>query len=423
MSSSILIVGAGIAGLTAALALQARGFADVAILERAAAFGDSGSGLNVLPPAVRELDRLGLLDMLLRGSVQLDRLEYSTQRGQLIWSEKRGCAAGFRWPQLSVSRSTLHQGLFERVTSVLGSASVIMASAVQSIDRRADGSLSVTCPDGRAFGADLVIGADGIRSAVRSAVEPDFAGLQLAPVTIYRGNCWHPTFRDDDRTMIIAGDGRSKFVVYPMLPRQRYGNSLINWAAAIPDDATSPHPLGRWNVSVSSSEIAKEFAGWTLDGVSPSALIEATGRTYAYPMVDIDPLARWSNGSDIVLVGDAAHAMYPVGSNGATQSIIDAVALAHFLSIENGIRHALAAYERDRRPRVSQIQLSNRHKGPEIVVDIAAERAPYGFGSIADVFPGTELTDIANRYAALAGMEREQANAPSPYGASIPHKS
>lgn len=414
MSARILIVGAGIAGITAALALHARGLAHICLLERTAAFSGGGSGLNVLPLAVRELDELRLLKELCRQSVQLDRLEYSTHRGQLVWAEAKGQAAGFKWPQLSISRSVLQSVLLAHVKDRLGASAVLMATAVRSVHRNADGSISVTSESDRTFTVDIAIGADGIRSTLRPFVNPTFSGLRLAPATIYRGSCLAHPFRDD-KTMIIAGNGQAKFVVYPMQAQANEGMSLINWAAAVPEQPTSSRSLGRWNVTVSSDEIAAHFSGWTLDGPCPADLIRRTAQTYAYPMVDIDPLPRWTDGSNLVLIGDAAHGMYPVGSNGATQSIVDAVSLAHFLSTMPTTAEAFAAYEQDCRPTVSALQLANRQKGPEVVVDLAALRAPQGFSSIHDVFEHSELEEIASRYARLARADIEHVNARSPY--------
>ncbi|SCK55145.1 2-polyprenyl-6-methoxyphenol hydroxylase [Variovorax sp. HW608] len=413
MKCRILIVGGGIAGLTLALALQVRGIKSFTILERSKSLRQAGSGINVLPLASKELAELGLLDALEPLSVQLARLNYATWDGLLIWSEPKGRSAGFASPQLSISRSHLHRTLFQAVVERCGEAVWVEDTTVTGIRRRS-GELLALCADGKAFSADLIVGADGIRSAVRQALFPDLAPLRVVPTTVYRGSLWSDALLDN-RTMYIAGDGTCKFVIYPMFVNEREGRTHVNWAASIPDLAQSHHPLGNWNIPASPREISRKFKDWSLKGIHPERAICASEDAYAYPLVDIDPLPTWSNGADIALIGDAAHGMYPIGSNGATQSIVDAVALAQYLAISDRWSTALAAFEKDRMPTVQAIQRANRRSGPEVVVDIAADRRQRNETPLDIAFPCEERLEIVLEYANLTSVTQAIVNKTSPY--------
>lgn len=412
MNHRILIVGAGIAGLTLALALHARGARFLKIVERSRGLFESGSGINILPLATRELADLGLLEELEAASVQLDKLVYCTGDGVFVWSEPKGRSAGFLWPQLSISRARLHKILLRAVLERCGTPAIEVGAQVVDLDQREQHPTAL-CADGRRFPADIVIGADGIRSALRRILLPTNSFLRAVPTTVYRGSyCGDPL--GNNRTMYIAGDGHSKFVVYPMLsgPGQQ---TLVNWAAAVPDRSDASHSLGNWNLVVLGESFAGNFQGWSFNGFRPTQAIERTKDVYAYPMVDIDPIPAWSNGRNVVLVGDAAHAMYPIGSNGATQSIVDASALAHALATSPDIPRAIARYEHDRKPSVQAIQQANRNQGPEVVIDIATDRRKQR-GKLDDhTFPKEERAAIASKYAALTNVNRQSVNCRSPY--------
>lgn len=414
MNDRILIVGGGIAGLTLALALNARGYRSLTILERSIALEQAGSGINILPLASRELADLGLLEALEPLSVQLDQLNYTTWDGHLIWSEPKGRSAGFAWPQLSISRSRLHATLLRTVIERCGRSSLVGGSSVAAIKRLPKHHLAIDT-NNREFAADLIVGADGIRSAVRQVLFPDLAPLRIAPSTVYRGSFWGDGFLDT-KSMYIAGDGLCKFVVYPMAVDSTANRTLHNWAAAMPDSSPSHHPLGNWNVRVSAHELAGHFTNWSLNGMRPEQVIRDSGAVYAYPMVDIDPLPAWSNGEDTVLIGDAAHGMYPIGSNGATQSIVDAVALAQALATRGSRSAAIAEFEGDRITAVQAIQRANREQGPEVVVDIAAQRRrSRRTAPLEAAFPYEERLGIASAYAQLTSVTQSIVNRDSRY--------
>lgn len=214
--------------------------------------------------------------------------------------------------------------------------------------------------------------------------------------------------------MLIAGDDRQKAVVYPMSEPDGEGRVLVNWALARPGDATAGRFRGDWNRPVPVSRFVHHYEGWTFDGVDVAEVVRAADEAFEYPMVDREPLERWTRGR-ITLIGDAAHAMYPIGSNGATQSVIDARALAHALAAHHSPADALADYEAERRPVMTELQRANRQLGPEVVIKLAHERAPGGFTDIRDVIPAAELDAIAKRYAAAGAFDPRTVNQGSPY--------
>ncbi|MFD0568491.1 flavin-dependent oxidoreductase [Kitasatospora gansuensis] len=373
----ITIAGAGIGGLATALSLHAAGFEDVVVHEAAPEIRPLGVGINLLPHAVRELTELGLAEKLAAIAVPTAELAYFNRHGQAVWAEPRGLAAGYRWPQYSVHRGRLQLLLLDAVRERLGTHAVRTASRITSL--RHD--------------SDLLVGADGIHSAVRSALFPDEGAPPWNGLVLWRGTSYGTPFLTG-RSMIMAGDGTQKFVAYPI-----GDGRLVNWIAEQPLDGEPPE-RGNWNRPADPAAVARQFADWTFDWLDVPGLIAAAEAAYEYPMVDRDPLPSWSR-DDVVLLGDAAHAMYPVGSNGASQAIIDARVLAHSLATTGGT----AAYEELRRPTTTALQLANRQQGPEVVMRLAHERAPDGFDDIEQVVPLAERTEIAAAYKRTAGFD------------------
>ncbi|BFV55467.1 flavin-dependent oxidoreductase [Kitasatospora sp. CMC57] len=373
----ITIAGAGIGGLATALSLHAAGFEDVVVHEAAPEIRPLGVGINLLPHAVRELTELDLADRLAAIAVPTAELAYFNRYGQAVWAEPRGLAAGYRWPQYSVHRGRLQLLLLDAVRERLGGHAVRTGSRITSL--RHD--------------SDLLVGADGIHSAVRSALYPDEGAPPWNGLVLWRGTTYGTPFLTG-RSMIMAGDGTQKFVAYPI-----GDGHLVNWIAEQPLHGEPPE-RGNWNRPADPAAIAGHFADWTFDWLDVPALITAAEAAYEYPMVDRDPLPSWRR-DDVVLLGDAAHAMYPVGSNGASQAIIDARVLAHSLATTGGT----AAYEELRRPATTALQLANRQQGPEVVMRLAHERAPDGFEDIEHVVPLAERTEIAAAYKRTAGFD------------------
>ncbi|MGV9312056.1 FAD-dependent monooxygenase [Streptomyces sp. NPDC003691] len=437
-----MIAGGGIAGLTAALALHRAGFTEVTVVEAARELRPVGAGLNIMPNAVRELAELGLLDALSARGLATRELRYYHRGGGLISREPRGIAAGYRWPQLSIGRCALQSVLADAVRERLGPEALLPGVRVTGVEQQPHGRPRVRIEhrDGvhRGSGSlepDVLVGADGIRSAVRAGLNPGEGEPPWNGFLIWRGVSRIPAGRAP-AFMFIAGDDRQKAVVYPMAgpapedgTESTVGTVPVNWALAIPaETAAGSAPRdgsgpaagppgafrGDWDRRIAVERVAGHYRGWEFDGVDVAEVISAADRAYEYPMVDREPLERWSHGRT-TLIGDAAHAMYPAGSNGATQSVIDARALAQALSVHRDPTDALAAYEAHRRPAMTEIQRANRSHGPEVVIALAHERAPGGFTDIDAVIPPAERAEIAERYAAKGAFDPVTVNLGSPY--------
>ncbi|MGC5014890.1 flavin-dependent oxidoreductase [Streptosporangium sp. DT93] len=414
----VIIAGGGIGGLATALSLHAAGVEDVVVHEAAERIRPLGVGINLLPHAVRELTELGLADRLSAIGVATAELAYFNRYGTPIWSEPRGLDAGYAWPQYSVHRGRLQMLLLEAVIERLGPHAVRTGSRVTlagkgsrtgTDDPRIDADATRAGTDGTRVGADevragadevrigpddLLVGADGIRSAVRAHLFPDEGPPPWNGLVLWRGTTYGEPFLTG-RSMIMAGDGTRKFVAYPITTGER---PLINWIAEQPVGGDTWGPAD-WNRPADPAEVAGRFADWRFDWLDVPGIIGGAEAAYEYPMVDRDPLPYWTAGN-VTLLGDAAHAMYPIGSNGASQAIIDARVLASFLA-----RGDLAGYEADRRPATTALQLSNREMGPEVVMKLAHDRAPGGFDDVENVIPFAERAEIAASYKRTAGFD------------------
>ncbi|MFC4071062.1 flavin-dependent oxidoreductase [Actinoplanes subglobosus] len=395
----IVIVGAGIGGLTAALSLHAAGFSQVTVHERADVLRPLGVGLNLLPHAVRELTELGLGERIARLGVAPGTLAYYNRHGQPIWSEPRGRDAGYHWPQLSVHRGRLQTELLAAVRERLGDV-VHTGHRLLTVPDRGGSAVFATADGELTVAADLVVAADGIHSALRRQWYPDEGAPVWNGLTLWRGTTRAPGFLDG-RTMIMAGDAEQKFVAYPI------GDGEINFIAERRTRGYAGDNAD-WNRAVDPAPIAGLFRDWRFPWLDVPGLLTTAGEILEYPMVDRDPVGRWTHGP-ATLLGDAAHPMYPNGSNGASQAVLDARTLAFHLA-GKPLDEALAAYETDRRPATTALVLSNRRQGPEQVMVLAHERAPDGFAHIHDVLTPAELTEIATGYKRAAGFHPDALN-------------
>ena len=409
----VLVVGAGIGGLSAALSLHAAGFTNVRVAESAADLRPLGVGLNLLPNAVGELASLDLLDDLAVGAIATEELAFYNRYGQQIWREPRGRAAGYRWPQLSLSRRHLQAVLMRAARARLGDTALIVGAHIDSLAQLADGGVRVSLRDGRSLDAALVIGADGVHSRVRAAMFPSEGPPSSHGMVMWRGTTWARPYLTG-RSMTVIGDDVQRLVCYPVAPHlTRDDCVLINWVAARPDLTSQAQPA-RWDHAAPSARVLQHFADWRVDWLDIPSLLARVGEVYEYPMIDREPLPRWSTGC-VTLLGDAAHAMVPNGSNGATQAIMDARALAYCLHCSADLQEALARYERERRPSTTQLQARNRARGPEAVITLAHQRAPAGFIDVREVLSQEELRRCADDYAAIGGFDVGTVNAGSRY--------
>ena len=405
----IAIVGGGIGGLVAALALHDRGFSP-RVYESAAAMRELGVGINLLPHAVRVLDALGLRERLLESGIATAELLYFNKFGQRIWREPRGQEAGYAWPQISIHRGRLHGILHDEVLARLGPDAIRHGHHLTSIDtegarpvlRFADRSSGV--PVGE-VSCDVAVGADGIHSAVRRGFYPDEGPPVWNGAILWRATTESAPFLGG-RSMFMAGHANQKFVCYPISHTHLdAGRSLTNWVAELRFDPDRTFAREDWNRRVGFETFLPAFAGWRFDWLDIPELIKGADEIYEYPMVDRDPVARWSFGR-VTLLGDAAHPMYPIGSNGASQAILDAEALADALAAGDDPAVALAAYQEARIGPTAAIVRANRNQGPEQVMQLVEERAPQGFDDLDAVVSRQELEAIAARYKQIAGFDR-----------------
>ena len=389
----VLIVGGGIGGLTAALSLHAVGLTDVTVMESVPEIRPLGVGINVLPHAVRELVELGLGEELASRGVATADLTYVDRFGSTIWSEPRGVAAGYRWPQYSIHRGKLQTLLLDETLRRLGPASVRTGCRAVRVDTVGESAHLTLREDGVELVevADVVIAADGINSVVRAGRFPDEGPPQWNGQILWRAVSRVRPFLTG-KSMIMAGDREQKFVAYPIGEIGPDGLQVINWIAEM---AFENRDAGQqdWNRRVEKDVFASAYADWGFDWLDIPGMIEAADEVLEYPMVDRPPLDSWVEGR-VALLGDAAHPTFPIGSNGSSQAIIDGRALAFGLATMP-IDDALAFYERERLPRTRELQRVNRAMGPERVMQMIRERAPEGFANIDDVIPRAELEDVA----------------------------
>lgn len=410
MQAPVIVAGAGPGGLTAALALHSQGI-PVQVYEAVASLKPLGVGINLLPHAVRVLDGLGLTPKLDAIAIQTGELCYFNKFGQPIWAEPRGRAAGYAFPQYSIHRGRLQMLLYETALERLGAANVQTGHALVEWEEADDGvRVRFQRRDGThaEVRGRALIAADGIHSAARRHLYPDEGPPLYSGRILWRAVSVAEPFLTG-RSMIMAGHQDQKFVCYPIVAdTDGAGRALINWVAELNVPDWTP-PQQDWNRQVEKSRFAGPFQSWRFDWLDVPGLIDSAEAVYEYPLVDRDPLPRWSFGR-MTLLGDAAHPMYPIGSNGASQAILDAEAVAAALSTHADPADAFAAYEAERRPPTAAITLANRRNGPEQVMQLAEERAPGGFRHIHDVISRQELEEIAARYKQTAGFAVAQVN-------------
>ena len=395
-----VVVGAGIGGLAAALSLHEIG-AEVEIVEAVREVRALGVGINLLPHAVRELDALGLRAELEARSVAPSLLLYCTRRGQEIWREPRGLAAGYPWPQLSIHRGVLQEVLLEAVTARMGAEVLHLGRRLGRIETGGDGCTAVLADESRVE-ADLVVAADGIHSAARAQWYPGEGPLRWNGSLLWRGTAeTDPVL--DGRTMVWAGHPEQKFVGYPIADVDG-GRQQFNFIAELRRPDSDLAAQEDWNRVGSLDDFLPAFESWDFGWLDVRAIVRAAPATFLFPMVDRDPVPRWTFGR-ATLLGDAAHPMYPIGSNGASQAILDARVLAGcLLRHRDDVDEALARYEQARGPATAAIVRANRGLGPELPMQLVEQRAPDGFSDIGDVITPEEIAQVTERYRATAGF-------------------
>ncbi|MFJ9948645.1 FAD-dependent monooxygenase [Kitasatospora sp. NPDC091207] len=392
----ITIVGGGIAGLTTALSLHAAGIRSE-VRESARAIDAVGVGINLLPHAVRELTELGLGDELAGIALAPERLLYCDRKGGPVWEERLGRTGGYRWPQFSVHRGHLQMLLLTAVRRRIGPDAVRTGMAFQRFEEGGDGILVhfLNRADGSAAveHTDVLIGADGIDSAVRAQLYPGQGPSNWNGVHMWRGVAEAPHILGGRTIVVAGGDPGDEFVAYPIAdPPTSGGNAVLNWVLEVRHPGTADG-LVRSNRRIGAPEARAGLDGWSLPWIDLASLVENSSDIYEYPMLDRDPLPRWSSGR-VALLGDAAHPMFPMGMNGGSQSVVDARVLAWCLARDPDPAAALRRYDHLRRAPVNRIVLQNRALGPEKIIAEAA--------ALHGELPAGEALEISRHYQQLS---------------------
>jgi 5-methylphenazine-1-carboxylate 1-monooxygenase len=410
----VLIAGAGVGGLTLALMLHKRGIESV-IFEQASEIREIGVGINILPHAIKELAALDLLPKLDAVGIRTQELHYISRLGQKVWSELRGTDAGFDYPQFSIHRGRLQKVIHDAVVAKLGPGAVRTGLKLQGFIQD-EGGVVAHFTDAKCglstetVRCDVLVGADGIHSVVRRHFHPKQGAPRWQGLMLWRGATEWQKFLTG-RSMYIAGGMSAKIALYPIAPGAKSDTRLTNWAivSRIADGEITPPPVDSWSRVGRMDEVIPYAKRFNVPGVDVEALVRATPVCWEYPMCDRDPLPHWSFGR-VTLMGDAAHPMYPVGSNGAAQAILDARSLADWLRKADHPMQALHEYELDRLPTTAEIVRLNRKGGPERVIDEVEKRAPAGFEFVDRVLSHVEREAIVKGYADKAGFTQAQVN-------------
>lgn len=410
---TVLIAGGGIGGLALALSLHQAGV-KCRVFESVREIKQLGVGINVLPHAARELIELGLLEQIDRTAVRTQELAYFSKHGKPIWSEPRGLEAGYKWPQFSIHRGELQFILLDAARERIGAENIRTGHHIARWEETAKGIRAhFVDKDGAPVASEegsLLIACDGIHSTVRSHYHPEEGAPLWNRRILWRGVTRGKPYLTG-RSMVMAGYPEVKFVAYPITREDsERGEVMINWIAERELAADYEWRREDYNRAGKLEEFAPWFKDWNFGWLDVPGIIRDAEYVFEYPVVDRDPLERWTHGR-VTLLGDAAHPMYPIGSNGSSQAILDARVLAREIQNKGETTGALEAYEAERRPATSQLVLLNRGNGPERVMQLVEERAPNGFNVVTEVLSQTELEEVANNYKRVAGFQVEALNA------------
>jgi 2-polyprenyl-6-methoxyphenol hydroxylase-like FAD-dependent oxidoreductase len=404
----VIIVGAGIGGLTLGLTLHQAGI-ECRIFESVPELRAIGVGINLLPHATRELASLGLEAELARLAIETRDATFFNRFGQLIYQEPLGRAAGYDHPQFSIHRGDLQMVLLEAFRARVGADRVVSNAHCLGVVQDERG-VTVSFSDGPGgkerftVRGSVAIACDGINSAVRKQFFPDEGEPRYSGVNMWRGvTHWRPIL--SGASMVRAGWlSHGKMVIYPIRAAGSDGLQLVNWVAEI---ETPNYRKRDWNRTGSLADFIGAFADWHFDWLDVPAFIRAADAVLEFPMVDQDPLPRWSFGR-VTLLGDAAHPMVPRGSNGAGQAILDCRALTAVLSEQGDPAAALAAYEKQRLGATTRVVLTNRTNPPDAILrEVFLRTKDNPFSAIDDVISREELAALSEGYKRIAGYSKD----------------
>jgi len=412
---TVLIAGGGIAGMTMALTCHQIGVPAI-VLESVRSLAPLGVGINLQPNAIRELMDLGLGDELDTIGIEATEWALVGRNGNDVWSEPRGRLAGYRWPQYAVHRGELQMLLYKTVVERLGADAVQTGHRVTGYRNSADGVVvQVDTRDGKSTEilGSVLIAADGLHSAVRAQMHPDQPEPHWGGAVLWRGASYGPPIRSGS-SFTLVGSLEQRFVHYPIsAPDSETGLQLQNWIAELAFDPALGWRKSDWNRQADIDTFLPSFTDWKFDWLDIPALVRSAPAVWEFPMVDRDPVDQWVEGR-VCLMGDAAHVMYPVGSNGASQAIVDARIMGSLFQ-DHGVGHdALSAFEAKLIEPMSSLVLRNRGNGPVGILGVVDERSGGVFDDIEEVIARAEIESFMANYKAAAGFAVDKLNAAPP---------
>jgi 2-polyprenyl-6-methoxyphenol hydroxylase-like FAD-dependent oxidoreductase len=408
----VIIAGGGIGGLTLALTLHQIGVPFL-VLETSHTMRPLGVGINIQPNAVRELFELGLTSEVL-GTIGVPAKEWALVglNGREVYSEKRGLDAGYNWPQFAAHRGELLMLLYRTLIERAGAESVMLDARVDKYLKRPSGEVDVSVrgSDGSRFqiSGRLLIGADGIHSAVRAQMHPDQPPIHWGGAIMWRGTVRAKPLRTES-SFIGLGTHQHRMVIYPISKPAADGTVLTNWIAELTVDRNEGWLGNNWFKEVPIESFAHHFESFRYDWLDVPTMLNKSECGYMNPMIDRDPVATWIDGP-VALMGDAAHAMYPTGSNGASQAIVDARVIGAAILTRGLTPDALKLYDNQLCKKVSELVLRNRLAGPFGLLDILNDRCGGVFENIDTIIPLEERNEFMSKYKAAAGFAIEALN-------------
>ncbi len=411
----VLIAGGGIAGLTLALTLHQIGVR-ATVFEAAREVKPLGVGINLQPNAIRELFDLGL------GPEVMDRVGIEAQEwalvglnGQEIYAEPRGRAAGYHWPQYAAHRGAFHVALYEALIARCGADGIKLGAKITGYRQGAQSvAAEVAFADGttETVSGTLLIGADGIHSALRAQMHPGQSPIHWGGVLMWRGTVRARPLRTAS-SFVGLGTHRQRMVIYPISQADDDGTALVNWIAEITLDDAGDWAQEGWFRPAQVEDFIHHFEAFRYDWLDVPAMLRAADCAYVNPMIDRDPVATWVDGR-VALMGDAAHAMYPTGSNGASQAIVDARTIGAMFVAHGVTPDALRAYDAALCGPISALVLRNRGSGPFGLLSLIDDRCGGVFDDINEVIPAHERAEFMAQYKTAAGFAKDQLNAAPP---------
>jgi 2-polyprenyl-6-methoxyphenol hydroxylase-like FAD-dependent oxidoreductase len=396
----VAIVGGGVCGLSLALHLKKRGIS-ARVYERVPEIKPLGVGITLLPHAMREFSALGLGEELLAAGIENRESRFYNRFGQLIYREDRGKFAGYPFPEVGIHRGKLHLILYNAVCRELGADAVVTGHECVGVDQDENGA-TIRFKEREPVRADVVVACEGINSAIRKQFYPDDK-VVFTGINTWRGVTRRKPILDGRTYMRVGSINTGKIVIYPIVDNvDGEGNQLINWMAEIKrDDARAQND---WNKPGNLADFFPIYESWRFDWLDVAQMIRDADQILEYPMVDKDPITQWTFGR-VTLAGDAAHPMYPRGSNGGAQAVIDARTLAECLANAATAPAALKAYEAARAEPAAQVVRTNRAQPPDFinikVEELVGDRP---FGNLDDYISQNELKALSDSYKRVAGF-------------------